>query len=306
MNGRFKSELTMCCALLVAVLVNSSTLMAQDISGSELVIYQIKPSATDAAITRFDEPHYVIFSRNVAESADLVVFLPGTNGKPSNTATLLGVIATQGYRVIGLEYNDEPAVVQICPRDPNPTCSESFREKRIFGTNVKSPVENSSAESIVNRLVKALTYLNQQHPEQHWDRYIADGAPVWSHIVVSGLSQGAGMAAYIAKSKSVARVVLFSSPWDFYGKDKTLAPWISKASITPRDRWYAAFHRRENTAELIARAYKALNIPGDHIRMFNLDLPPNRTGGDNPFHGAGIRQNDYEPEWRFLFGHATQ
>ena len=39
------------------------------------------------------------------------------------------------------------------------------------------------------------------------------------------------MAAYIVKHKKVARVVLFSGPWDFYGYSKQLAPWISGPSV---------------------------------------------------------------------------
>jgi hypothetical protein len=39
------------------------------------------------------------------------------------------------------------------------------------------------------------------------------------------------------------------------------------------ERRFAEYHRRENTASLIAQAYAALQIPADHIRMFDLDLP---------------------------------
>jgi hypothetical protein len=277
--------------------------LAQPVDDSRnRISYFIKPSETDAAIQSFDEPHYVTFARDVATNAKLAVFLPGTNGKPSNAAVFLGVIADQQYRVIGLEYNDEPAVVQVCPRDPSPKCSGNFREKRIFGTNVNAVVDNTVAESIVNRLAKLLAYLEQHHPDEHWGQYMANGELQWDRIVVTGLSQGAGMAAYVAKKKAVARVVLFSSPWDFYGRSKTLAPWLADASATPLNRWFAAFHKRENTADLIAQAYKALKIPTDHIRVFDLDLPANQGSGNNPYHVSTIRQVSYTPQWQFLFG----
>jgi hypothetical protein len=63
------------------------------------------------------------------------------------------------------------------------------------------------------------------------------------------------MAAYIAQRTTVARGVLFSSPWDSYGPRRTLAPWVTRGvGATPADRWYGAYHRREATAELIARS----------------------------------------------------
>lgn len=51
-------------------------------------------------------------------TAPLVVFFPGTGGKPEGTRRLFNVVAQQGYRVIGLEYNDVPSVQQVCPLTP--------------------------------------------------------------------------------------------------------------------------------------------------------------------------------------------
>ncbi|MBV9183932.1 MAG: hypothetical protein JO356_21715 [Acidobacteria bacterium] len=288
--------------------IGTSSALAQDVDRrpqENHVTYVIRPSETDPSISHFDEPNYVIFDRNASQEAELVVFLPGTNGMPHDSL-LLRVIADQGYRVIGLEYNDSPAVSQTCPRDPQPSCSADFRQKRIFGTNVTSVVDNTPAESIVNRLTKLLLYLEQQHPNEDWGQYLASGDLNWNHIVISGMSQGAGMAAYIAKKKPVARVVLFSSPWDFLGRSRRLAPWIFGPSVTPPDRWFAEFHRREKTADLIARAYEGLRIPETHIRVFDLDLPPGEdVTGNNPFHASTIRNPAYVPQWRFLFGRSA-
>jgi hypothetical protein len=268
-----------------------------------LMTQEILPSDTDPAITRFNEPNVIVFDEEAPADAPLVVFMPGTDGKPRNAMHLLRVVAAQGYRVIGLEYNDEPAVVQVCPRNPDPSCSANFRAHRIFGGNGRSPIENTQAETIVNRLVKLLGYLQEHDAAQHWDGYLLDGEPNWSRIVVSGLSQGAGMAAYIAKRRLVARVVLFSSPWDFERASQQLARWIGEPSATPPDRWFAEFHRRENTAALLARSYKVLQIPANHVRIFDLGLPKDmKTKSDNPYHVSTVRNADYESEWQFLFG----
>jgi predicted esterase len=268
-----------------------------------LVTREILPSEADPSITRFNEPNVIVFDEEAPADSPLVVFMPGTGGKPNNVVHLLRVVAAQGYRVIGLEYDDEPAVVQVCPRDPDRACSANFRARRIFGGSARSPVENTQSETIVNRLVKLLSYLQERDAARHWDGYLLNGEPNWSRIVVSGLSQGAGMAAYIAKSKAVARVVLFSSPWDYIGSSQQLAPWISEPSATSPDRWFAEYHQRENTAALIARSYKALQIPADHVRVFDLDLPKDmKIKSSNPYHGSTVRIPAYEPQWHYLFG----
>lgn len=266
------------------------------------VIHTVKPSEADPSITRFDEANVVMFNRGSDNHAQLVVFLPGTNGKPEHARLLLSMVANQGYRVIGLTYNDEPAVVKICPHNPDPDCSAKFRQKRIFGDDVTQVVDNSPNEAVVSRLVKLLQYLDATYPQEGWRDYLAGDGPNWNKIVVSGLSQGAGMAAYIAKQKLVARVVLFSSPWDFIAPSRALAPWISGPSVTPPDRWYAEYHRRENTADLLARSYKALGIPEAHIQVFNGE--PENLKGDNPYHATTIRLPVYVPEWQEMFGKA--
>jgi hypothetical protein len=269
-------------------------------------VYAIKPSDADPTVTQFDDPNLVVFDKDVGPDAQLAVFLPGTNGRPQNVALLLSVVAAQGFRVIGLQYDDEPAVVQICPRDPNPGCSAAFREERIFGGKDGAPVQNPPQETVVARLVALLRYLDRQHPNENWSRYLVGDQPDWSRIVVSGLSQGAGMAAYIAKQKPVARVVLFSSPWDFIGRpgEPVLAPWIGEPSVTPMERWFAEYHQREKTANLIARSYHLLGIPGVNIQVFDLDLQSSGRNSGNPFHTNTVRNPGYIPQWQFLYGHS--
>lgn len=276
-----------------------------------LVTYRVIPQETDPAIGRFNDPHVVVFDRSAPPSAALLLFMTGTGGKPGNVSDFLNIAAAQGYRAVSLAYNDVPAVIAVCPRDPDPGCSAKVRQKRIFGDDETRRIDDVPAESIVNRLTKLLVKLDRDHPAEGWGQYVDNGAPKWERIAVAGHSQGAGMAAYIAQRKRVARVILFSSPWDFYGRDRQLAPWVfAGPGATPDDRWFGAYHKRENTAALIARAYKALKIPEPHIRVFTLE--PGRILGENPYHlsvvgnGATPRERDgspsYADEWRFLLG----
>lgn len=283
----------------------------QPVRATELVVYRIAPSAADSTIHRFDEPNYIVFGRQVRDSAPLLVFLPGTGGRPQNTSDFANVAAHQGYRVIGLAYDDEPAVAALCPRDPDPNCSEKVRRKRIYGDDVTSLIDDRQEESIVSRLTALLGTLAREHPNEGWQQYLVNGQPNWPRIAVSGLSQGAGMAAYIAQRTRVARAILFSSPWDNYGRQRTLAPWVRRGpGATRPDDWFAAYHEREATAPIIAEAYRALGIPSSHVRVFTLEPAAARSA--NPYHpsvvgnGATPRLADGTPayldDWRFLLG----
>ena len=256
---------------LCALILLATRLGAQDASppaaGSteDLVIYRIKPSVVDSTNRRFDEPHYVVFDRKVKAGAPLLLFLPGTGGRPQNTSEFANLAARQGYRVIGLEYVDTPAVQQICPREPDPDCSEKVRRKRIYGDDVTPLIDDRANESIEARLTGLLHRLDRDHPGEHWNDYLRDGRPDWSRIAVSGLSQGAGMAAYIAQRTAVARVVLFSSPWDNQGRTHTLSPWVVRGNgATPADRWFGAYHAREQTEHAVRHWHEPEGQAGQH------------------------------------------
>jgi hypothetical protein len=90
-----------------------------------------------------------------------------------------------------------------------------------------------------------------------------------------------------------------------------LAPWVFDGpGATPADQWFGAYHKKEQTAALIAQAYKALKIPEAHVRVFTLE--PSRMIGPNPYHlsmvGDGTTPRDatgqpaYASDWRFLLG----
>lgn len=260
----------------------------------------IRPSEVDPAIVHYDEPNVVI-ADGANDTPPLVVFLPGTEGRPQNVLPLLRVAADQGYRVIGLSYDNVPAVEQVCPADPDPTCSLRFRATRTLGER-GGPVANPLAEAIVPRLAALLRHLVTADPREHWDAYLdAAGQPRWDRLVLAGFSQGAGMAALLAKRFAVYRVVLFSSPWDTTGADRRPAPWLAMPSATPLERWWAERHVRERTTRLIGNAYTALSIPVDHILL--IDTEPRRPRPTpNPYHGSTVANPDNAPAWRTLFG----
>jgi hypothetical protein len=267
----------------------------------------IVPSDTDPTIKRFNRQNYVLVSEHLTPSADLLVFLTGTSGVPPGPIGFLRAAVDAGYRVISLDYNDEPAVAVFCPRRP-PACSGNFRRMRIYGdgTYVDPSINNTSAESIVSRLVKLLVYLDKENPREGWGAYVDGGAPNWSRIAFAGQSQGAGMTAYIAKQHVIARAILFSSPWDFVvtGGTRSLAPWIATPGKTPPERWFGGYHARENEAGLLAKSFAALRIPPENIRVFNGPLSPAARAGNsnNPYHGEGLTNLSYAQDRAFFLG----
>ncbi len=265
--------------------------------------YEIQPSNLDSGVHNFDSPNLVLPGTTV-KGAPLVLFLTGAGGKPTSARDFLKFLNSQGYPVIALEYDDEPAVALTCPANPDQDCSEAFRRMRFDmadgpGT---SPVTNPPNETIVARLTNLLRYLTQNKPGEGWDYYLDGDNIRWDRIVVSGVSQGAGMAAYIARHHAVARAVLFSSPHDTTA-DHVPAPWLSLPSATPMDRWYAEYDDRTATAGLIKTAYAALQIPADHVRLFKLDSPHGFHGNTaEQYDAATIHDMRYIPDWTIMFG----
>ncbi len=299
--------------LVVAVLASTTSLLqaaraapsfSAENGNSDLQVYAVIPSQADSRVRNYDQPSYAILNPAAPKSTPLVVYLPGTAGTPSPTSIIGNFVARLGYRALVLTYNDKPSISQVCPRDPDPNCSQRFREMRTTGEGGFDQETNPPAEAIVPRLRAALTWLGRHYPDAGWDQYLVNGDPNWPRLVLSGLSQGAGMAAYLAHRHPVDRVVLFSSPWDTTGQDQHPAPWLYEPSQTPRDRWFAEYHERENTARLIANAYQALNIPRDHIFVFQHDLPMQARGANasNPFHAITTHDPRYVPQWRAMFG----
>lgn len=303
MTRRLRKRATGAVAALAALAVLGSVAPAHAVS---VHVVSIKPSAADPAVQDFDEPSYALAPDDAPANAPLLVFLTGTGGKPRGLVKFLSIEAAQGFRTIGLEYNDVPAVAEVCPQSPDPGCAEAFRAMRVDGLEGSTTVHNPLAEAIVVRLTAALHALGRDDPAGGWAHYLDGDTPRWDDIVVAGLSQGAGMAAYIAKHHRVRRVVLFSSPWDFTGTDRRPAPWLYAPTETPLERWYAEYHTKEWTAELIRHAYAALQIPADHVRVFDRDLAPDAAKGPNPYHINTIRDVRYADDWRFLFGSADQ
>ena len=71
-------------AALGVLLIYAATAVRAQAPGTDTLLkYWIAPAATDSTIKRFNEPNYIVFERHVKPSAPLIVFLPGTDGRPA-------------------------------------------------------------------------------------------------------------------------------------------------------------------------------------------------------------------------------
>ncbi len=282
---------------LVATLLMLFTASAST-AGAAGSMLTVKPSVTDARITASDFPHVVI-SGQAAKPGNVLLYLPGTGGRPPGPLPFLNRAVERGYRVISLSYVDTPAVAQVCVGATllgDPECARKFRQKRIYGDDATMFISDSPQDSIMNRFEKLLRYLVAADPQGQWNQYLDNDSPIWSRVAVAGQSQGGGMAEFIAQRQVVARVIAFSGGWDL-SRPGEVAGWYFDKSVTPRDRWYGTYHVAEPTANLLSRTYTALGVPAEHT--FALNLPVRRGMSA---HVEGIANPAYQHVWDQLLG----
>jgi len=283
-------------ALILVILCSFSSIYSQ--LGTNLVTLKIKPSRTDSRIKIADSTHFIAYDSSKTQK-ELLLFLPGTRGIPERGPMQLFKTATsQGLRVINLSYSNNIAVARICRGENlenDSECTRKFREKRVFGTNTTPLISDEHQDAIVNRLHKLLLHLEQNDPKGNWGKYLDNKAINWKKIIVSGQSQGGGMAAFIAKKHDVARIITFSGGWDYSAKDK-IATWYSDSSKTPTEKWFGTYHVLEPKALIIKQTLKAMQVPDNQIYALDLKTPLSRKA-----HNQAIRNVRYKKLWLELF-----
>lgn len=279
------------------------TLCLMGSAHAEMVRLDVRPSTTASEIQAADAPHIVLFDASNA-NGNLLLWMPGTSGSPRIGPQLNfpQFAAQQGYRVVMLSYITEQGVSNICVGKnlrANRRCAEDFRQKRIFGNGGFSLIADQPQDAIVHRLSKLLQQLTATRKDEHWDQYLnADGSPRWERIAVAGQSQGGGHAAFIAKTRAVARVVMLSGGWDMSAPGE-IADWYAKPSATPPERWYAAYHVEEPTARTMAEISRTLKVPAGNVGA--LDMPVRGARA----HGEGLSNPAYLPWWQYALGHGA-
>lgn len=193
-----------------------------------------------------------------APDGPLLLFLPATRAVPQDYTAFLHMAAGIGYHVLGLTYwNTGHSVARTC--GANPRCYTQVQTNRLDGTHPSVFSRVPARGGILHRFDAAIAAAQRSDPAGGWRRYLSDGRPVWSRIVVAGHSQGGGEAAFIAHLHRVQGVLMFSSPVD---DDQGVLPtWMHGAGATPADRMWAFDDTGDFYHDRIVGSWRALGIP---------------------------------------------
>jgi hypothetical protein len=235
-------------------------LKVADIETKSALAYKILPKLTDRAIDEWLEPHYVAIGKSPLRRGQLFLFLSGSYGQPGRQLLIMQEAVELGYHAINLCYPNSWTVSELCHDSKDLDCHAKVRLQIIDGTPRTRKINISRANSLENRLVKLLLYLNEKQPEEGWSNYLDGELPLWESIVVAGHSQGGGQAAIIAKDRLVARVIMFGAPADRNSIFDRLAPWLSEPHVTPADRYYGLVHYKDPAFGKILQAWNLLGM----------------------------------------------
>ena len=225
------------------VLTSSAAVLSVNSSAPSSTERQILATTTDATISPTpsagEAAHVAINpSPSVSQAGKLLVFIPGTQGVPSQYRYILRAGASRGFHAIGVNYPNQQAMGTLCQASVDPDCYWKARREVITGINYSTLITVSSADSIINRLQQLLTYLNAQQPNEGWGQYLSSGKIDWSKVVLAGHSQGGGHVGVLAKLVALNRAVYFSSPEDWVSSSDTPASWTTKTNVTPAAQQY--------------------------------------------------------------------
>jgi hypothetical protein len=203
----------------------------------------ISPNTVDDLLPA-TEPSYIAINPDaaVAPKERLFVMLPGTGGIPRQVREITRTAGPRGYHAIALAYPNDTAVGDLCAGSGDINCTGNTRREIITGVDFSPLVAVDSANSIIGRLTRLLSYLDRTYPAEGWGRFLANGAIDWSLVTVAGHSQGSGHAAYLGKIFSLNRIVMFSGPSDIGIGNGTSAAWLSLPNVTPTTRQYGFTH----------------------------------------------------------------
>ncbi len=291
------------------------------------------PSATDPAITQFNNSHYAVVDPANTNQGRLVLFLPGTGATPALYRAFPTNAANLGFHALGLMYLNGDAINSLCasnaPLDAD--AAGNARLEVIDGTNRVSFLSVDRTNCIENRLLKALQYLQANYSTRGWGQFYSNNTVLWNKVIVCGHSQGGGMAAILAKTRRVNRCIVFTD-MDWWVASNRPYNWMSATSATPASLWYLFAHERDQFLDFgemqisaaaldVTRygAYVQVESSGSptfsnrHFLSTNLDPSTNQPAS---YHGCPVvdaatpLQADgvtpvFKPVWDYLLLHET-
>jgi hypothetical protein len=261
----FRPRILLVATAAVSCSVDSVTPSDGDPGSTAGIERRVDPSATGAGITNSTGQHFVFAPGRSNQSPSLLVFLPGTGGRPEFYTTFLRHAERQGHHAIGLAYANTEAVNDLCASAPSPTCQEDARVEVITGAPRSALVSVDVANSIDNRLAALVSWLDRNFPAEGWSAYLTNGGPRWDRVIVAGHSQGGGHAAMIARLRVVRRAILLSATEP--------AAWTTMSFATAKSGLYGFAHERESAFNGITASWRLMAMPGP-ITSVDAATPP--------------------------------
>ncbi len=205
----------------------------------------ILPQDTDAQIDTATEAHYVCLNKSVPAKNQLFLFFPGTGALPAYYQLISNTAADMGFHVINLRYYNFNKVNTLCGGlNTDLDCYAKVRLEIIDGTDRTNLVNVNRVNSVENRLIKLVQYMQRNYPNDGWAQFLRADSIDWSRIVTGGHSQGGGHAAIIAKYHKIARTVMFAA-MDYNAPLAKPANWIGSNNATPSSAYYGFSHERD-------------------------------------------------------------
>lgn len=138
---------------------------------SEITVRSVPPAETDPRIDQRAGDHLVAVPANGTSIERLLVWFPGTRGRPDQYTALVHRAAELGYHVVSLDYENSKAInFQVCPNQPA-GCHEASRLEILTGADsdyIEPDVDATNAA--FNRLIQLLAHEHELHPNDGWVR----------------------------------------------------------------------------------------------------------------------------------------
>lgn len=224
-------------------------------------LFYVAPIQTNSNYDAAQDSHLVI-TNSVDNANKLMLFLGGTGSKPKSYKNLSVFAGELGYDVINLSYLNTLAAANLA-NNTDSLVFDKYRQEICFGTSESTFIEVDSLNSIYQRSLNLLNYLNESFPNQNWNQYLINSNTIdWSKIVVAGHSQGSGHACYFGKKFLVERVLMFSGPNDYSHHFSSSAKWLRTPGITPIENHFAYLSLLD---EIIDFEIQLINLESLHL-----------------------------------------
>lgn len=238
----------------------------------------VTPNSTHSAYDINQDSSLVSFDNSI-QNGKLVLFLGGTNSSTDNYAALRNKVVDLGYNFINLSYPNTVPAATLSNSTDN-LAFDHYRQEICYGTPVSSAILVDTLNSIHSRVLNLLLYLDLNFPTHNWSTYLNSNTTInWINIVIAGHSQGSGHAAYLAKSNSVERVLMFAGPNDYSDYFSSAGQWLNAQSVTPNYKYYTYLSLLDEVVDYEKQYANiiALDVVGDSTHVDHITPPFNNS-----------------------------